>query len=322
MPRRAFVAALPALLRPVAALGFSALLAACSGPGGLASAPVPPARPAGLGATPEPSAESVAMRAHFAGVQANLLAQGLLRTDAGGPDTPFNERQLAENFIRIALYDEYVLRAGVYVSQPTPSRLRRWEQPVRMTVEFGASVPAAQRARDSADISAYAARLSRISGLPIRMSGQNANFHVLVLNEDERRNYADRLNQIIPGIDRSTLAAITGMSPSTYCVVYAFSNGSSPIYSEAVAVIRGEHPDLLRLSCIHEELAQGLGLANDSPAARPSIFNDDEEFALLTRQDELMLKMLYDRRLTPGMTPDQARPIVETIATELVGGAS
>jgi hypothetical protein len=44
-------------------------------------------------------------------------------------------------------------------------------------------------------------------------------------------------------------------------------------------VIRAEHPDLLRLSCLHEEIAQGLGLPNDSPRARPSIFNDDEEFA-------------------------------------------
>ena len=35
-----------------------------------------------------------------------------------------------------------------------------------------------------------------------------------------------------------------------------------------------------------------------------------------------MLKILYDRRLRPGMTLEQARPIVETIATELLGGES
>jgi hypothetical protein len=91
---------------------------------------------------------------------------------------------------------------------------------------------------------------------------------------------------------------------------------------QAVAVIRAEHPDLMRLSCIHEELAQGLGLANDSPRARPSVFNDDEEFALLTRMDEILLKILYDRRLRPGMTESEARPIVEVIAAEIMGGAS
>jgi hypothetical protein len=73
---------------------------------------------------------------------------------------------------------------------------------------------------------------------------------------------------------------------------------------------------------VHEEIAQGLGLPNDSPAARPSIFNDDEEFALLTRHDELLLRILYDRRLRPGMLPDDARPIVTEIAEELIGGPS
>ena len=93
----------------------------------------------------------------------------------------------------------------------------------------------------------------------------------------------------------------------------------SPSPSQAVAVIRAEHPDALRLSCIHEEIAQGLGLANDSPAARPSIFNDDEEFGLLTRHDELLLRILYDSRLSPGMTEEEARPVVEIIAAELLG---
>ncbi|HHI70684.1 MAG TPA: DUF2927 domain-containing protein, partial [Rhodobacteraceae bacterium] len=105
--------------------------------------------------------------------------------------------------------------------------------------------------------------------------------------------------------------------------VLAFSDDpKSAVYAKAVAVIRGEHPDLLRLSCIHEELAQGMGLPNDSPAARPSIFNDDEEFGLLTHHDELLLQMLYDKRLRPGMTVQEARPIIKQIAAELMGGTS
>jgi hypothetical protein len=91
------------------------------------------------------------------------------------------------------------------------------------------------------------------------------------------------------------------------------------VYRKAVAVIRGEHPDLLRQSCLHEEISQGLGLANDSPRARPSIFNDDEEFAFLTPHDELLLRILYDDRLTPGMSPDVARHISAQIAAELLG---
>ena len=78
----------------------------------------------------------------------------------------------------------------------------------------------------------------------------------------------------------------------------------------------------MRLACIHEEMAQGLGLANDSPRARPSIFNDDEEFALLTTHDEMLLRMLYDDRLRSGMGAAEAAPIARQIARELLGGES
>ncbi len=81
-------------------------------------------------------------------------------------------------------------------------------------------------------------------------------------------------------------------------------------------------PDLFRLSCIHEEIAQGLGLANDSPLARPSIFNDDEEFGLLTQHDERLLAMLFDARLRPGMTAEEAEPVLTQIASELMGAGS
>ena len=39
---------------------------------------------------------------------------------------------------------------------------------------------------------------------------------------------------------------------------------------------------------------------------------------LLTTQDELMLQMLYDPRLTPGMTAAEAAPIARVIAKELM----
>ncbi|MHC0053819.1 DUF2927 domain-containing protein [Actibacterium sp. D379-3] len=295
-------------------------LASCEMPPPVEPVAVPPARPEY--AQPEQSAESKAVAAYYARVQADLLSRGLMRTDGGGPDVPVSQRQLVENFVQIALYDEYDTRGGLIVARQTESRLRRWDNPVRMNVIFGKTVPEAQRRQDRADIAAYVRRLSRVSGLPISMtsSSQNANFHVLMLNEDERRAIGPRLQQLVPGIGPSLVRSVTAMPRSTFCTVFAFSRDTASTYSRAVAVIRAEQPDALRLSCIHEELAQGMGLANDSPAARPSIFNDDEEFALLTGHDEMLLQMLYDPRLQPGMTPDEARPIVRVLAAELMGG--
>jgi acetyl-CoA acetyltransferase family protein len=113
-------------------------------------------------------------------------------------------------------------------------------------------------------------------------------------------------------------AAIVALASENYIK----RHNIQPLARIAAMANAAEHPDLMRLSCLHEEITQGLGLANDSPAARPSIFNDDEEFALLTPMDELMLKMLYNPLLTPGMTEAEARPIVDSLATALVGGES
>lgn len=281
--------------------------------------PAPPAEPEVV----DPSPESRELSAYYARVEADLRAQGLLRTDGGGPDTPFTERQLVENFIRIALYEEFTNIAGQLVAQQTESRLHRWNEPIRMQVRFGESVPMAQRDKDRQDITEYAARLSRLSGLPISQTdGRGANFHVFVVNEDERRRIGPELRRIIPDISQSAINTVQNMRRSTFCLVFARDPDDNGSYTEAVAVIRGEHPDLLRLSCVHEELAQGLGLSNDSPMARPSVFNDDEEFGLLTTHDELLLRMLYDPRMKSGMSVQEARPVAREIAMELLGGES
>ncbi len=297
-------------------------LAACAPVTADVAAPQAEAPPA-VAAPPAPaSAASEEARLHYARVQSDLLSRGLLRTDGGTRDAPFTDRMLADNFIRIALYDEYIRSAQGLVAAPTQSRLRRWDQPVRVALRFGASVPEDRRATDRARIGSFLARLSQISGHPIRLSDASPNFFLYIVNEDERRALGPVIMATLPGLSAADVAGITQMPRSTYCLVYALSSGGSGAYTKAFAVIRAEHPDLMRLSCLHEEITQGLGLANDSPNARPSIFNDDEEFALLTPMDELMLKMLYSPRLTPGLTEAEARPIVTPLATALMGGES
>ncbi len=287
------------------------------------AAPRPRAPEAPKPAPPSQSQQSRLLAAYYQRVQDDLLALGLLRQGGGGPDTPFSARQLAENFTRIALYDEFTIENGRVSQRETPSRLRRWEQPVRLRLIYSRTMPHARHLKDRAILQAYAARLSRLTDLPVRLVPQGGNFHVLILDEDERRAVGPLVRKLVPGVGNGVLRAITDMPRDTRCLVFAFPEATgSNRYASAIAVIRAEHPDLLRIACIHEEIAQGLGLANDSPHARPSIFNDDEEFGRLTTMDELMLKMLYDKRLRPGMTPEQARPIVERIARELTGGSA
>ena len=301
----------------------AALLSACvTTPAlqGLATQPPPQRMQEPVITTPSPA--SMALRTYYANVQSQLLAQGLMRTDTGAKDAPFSARMLANNFVRIAFFDEFDSSSGVLVARATEKRLRRWAAPIRVGLDFGPSIPQGYRATERARVASFLARLSRLTGHPIQLASTGVNFHLQILNTDEIRSLAPTIRRIDPDIGAVELQSIINMPDSTYCQVSTSITEDSSLITRAFAVIRAEHPDLLQLSCLHEEIAQGLGLPNDSPAARPSIFNDDQEFALLTPMDEMMLRMLYDKRLTPGMTALQARPIIDQLAEALVGGDS
>ena len=292
-------------------IGLAALFACTPQP---QTSLVPVQRPQNL--TPPPrSAESEQLVHYYSVLQQDLLTRGLLRTEGGGPDTPYNADKLVRNFEAIAFFDEY---AGS--GSGTAGGLSRWAGPVRLKAEFGPSVPQPQRQEDIRFLANYSDRLARITGHPVSTTTTKGNFHVIYAGTDDKEFIRKRVQQILPNISAENLEIFANPPRSFYCLVLAGGPQQDPLsYTQGVALIRAEHPDLVRQSCVHEEVAQGLGLRNDSPRARPSIFNDDDEFALLTSHDEKLLTMLYDVRLHPGMSAEQARPITRIIANELMG---
>ena len=282
----------------------------------------PKPRPAELAPT-GPSIESQQDAAYYASVQARLLAQRRLRQELTPKDAPFTASNLVKNFERIALFEEYAVHNGRYIEQQTPSSLRRWERPILIGLNFGPSVAKELRKADTAYVRSFAKRLSRLSGLDIRLTdARRANFSLLFLNKDEQRDYTQKLVGKVDFLSPPIVNEIENSPRGIYCTAYSVYtiNETNPVagFRGAIILIKGEHRDLMRKSCIQEEMAQALGLTNDSPRARPSIFNDDEEFALMTRHDELLLRMLYDPRLKIGMTLKTAHPIIQQIAQELV----
>lgn len=306
------------------ALGAVPLLVLANCDETLTSSIVPEPRPAApqvaANAYVPPSAASQDLARFYQRVERDLLTRGLLRTDGGGPDTPYDADDLARNFETIAFYSEYPDHSVSIGSRQTDGQLSRWSGPVRVQTEFGPSVLPATRAEDAAQVQSYSARLAKLTGHPISIVSRKGNFHVFFAGKDDSAYVVSRLKQLIPNISQASLELVANPRASFDCFVFASATKTSPYkYVRAVTLIRAELPDLVRLSCIHEEIAQGLGLSNDSPAARPSIFNDDDEFALLTSHDEKLLTMLYDSRLEPGVSVDQARPVVRIIARELMG---
>ena len=309
----------PLLRRGVLALAL--LLAACTA-APVAPLPTRPVAPAPVLPNPQPleTAASAEIRMRYAQVQQALLSSGLLRTDPGTVDAPFTDRILAENFLRVAFYDEFDRALGGTTRSEAPSPMQRWQVPVRVGLRFGATVPSERRATDTARVSSYLALLQRASGHPIYLDDSAPNFVIRIASVEERAAMGPELASVLSELTPAQTDAATRLDPNTYCLVLAQSDAATQVIQRAFAVIPSEHPDLMRLSCLHEEIAQGLGLTNDSRSARPSIFNDDEEFALLTRQDELMLTILYHPALRPGMTEAEARAIVFDLASRLLAG--
>ena len=121
-----------------------------------------------------------------------------------------------------------------------------------------------------------------------------------------------------PEFDPTRIPIITQLPKDIHCMAMtSMSSEPNSAISSALVIIRSELPVIMRRACFHEEIAQSLGLTNDSHLARPSVFNDDDEFATLTKFDEILLQILYDHRLNSGISKREASQLVRQIANEI-----
>jgi hypothetical protein len=258
--------------------------------------------------------------AYYADVEGDLIARGRMRLDTSPADAPFSVDDLVRNFEKIALYDEYVDLGGRFIRKETPALLRRWDKPIRVGIVIGPSASFESASRDRAEIMAFAARLARLTSLDMQVTdGPDANFLVMILSSEEQAVAAPATAARFPGFQPAVLGALSDTPLNLFCTAYAFAEPDRPsAYAAVMVLIRAEHPPLTRLSCVHEEMSQAMGLPNDYALARPSLFNGNVEFAFLTEHDEILLRMLYDPRLRPGMTVGEARPLLPAIARDAI----
>jgi hypothetical protein len=193
---------------------------------------------------------------------------------------------LVRQFERVAFSSEF---GGQY----RKGRLIRWQGPIRVRL-LG---PDAEGFRP--EIERQLAELRQLSGLEIAFgeSGSDA----------------------LPAgmtIEFSTSRGGTTFDPDAPCRTLIWESG---FVIKRVQIFITPHPDELRRHCIVEELTQALGLADDSRAIRDSIFNDASSRQRLAPWDALMVRILYDARLQPGMHKREAMPIVRRIIAEHLG---
>lgn len=252
--------------------------------------------------------------------EAALRANGRMKVDRLAAGVAFDANDLSRNFERVAFGAEFTIENGVYhaLVDPGEAVLRRWDDPVLYHLS-GEHTPS-----DHAAIARFADRLSAGTGLEIRAArrGEPSNLEIAFQGKATRDSLTARYRNARRDLPLADLYLAWADAPTWPCAgEFYFPRETEERANQidlAVIYIRDEVRGLSRQSCIEEEFAQILGLGRDDASVRPSIFNDDEEFALLTRHDTLLLRILYDWRLRPGMSPAAAMPIVHRIARELV----
>lgn len=252
---------------------------------------------------------------------------GRMRADRTPQDAPIDPKLLVKNFRKIA-FDLETDPLGNGAPQDANDRpmIRKWLKPIVFSL--------ASTDEDETEIGPRLERVARllsdITGhpvLPYDEKGDESVRLLIVYGPDHALKAMTNPNNIAePNWDANEQEAARELADSiaewrvapSPCAAYFYINDDTPEEPIgeilfAVVMIRKEVPDLLLDACIEEELAQIMGLTNDDDEVRPSVFNDDQEFALLTDHDTELLRALYDPRIKPGMSPREAMPIIREV---------
>lgn len=292
-------------MRLAAALALAALIAGCApgggGPGDHRNLP---------GDSPRAAPGGQPTRAQYERMQRRLIARGLMRTDYAPADATYTNADLLRNFARVAFYAPGGRSLKNRIDDD-PRRLRRWERPVRYALHGSGFTDG-----DRAEIASLMRRIADISGQTItEVAPGEDNFSIYLTTLDERELIAAGL--AVPGADPGPARAFDfwRFGDEAVCVFNIENDGGELV--RAHIFIGDEVTGLLRQSCFHEEIVQAMGLPNDHDRVRPSLFNDDEEFALFTEHDEWLLRLLYHPRLRAGMSVEEAGPVARRVMEDL-----
>jgi hypothetical protein len=165
-------------------------------------------------------------------------------------------------------------------------RIIRWAEPISVEVH-GGSTADRLAAEDAAE------RLSGASGHPIRVVASGGAVTIRIVPRAEFGSY-------IPG----TSSAVAGMCSPRY--------GADRVINGVTIVVAAELPAPDRARVILHELAHGLGLAGHSTRYPQSVlYPTITRRSTVLEQDRFALQALYRADIRPGMTPAQARSVLD-----------
>jgi len=231
----------------------------------------------------------------------------------------------------VAYFDSVVFGSEITGVKPL-THIWKWRQPLRVLVrEYGEKV-----SRDGAGkqvrvlrqrhikrrhfdfVQRHLSTLSRLTGTKtedVEKSGNKAN---LIINFVPRFQMG---NPELANVDPDLLKRVASQG-GCYFLSWPDADTGTRIV-KAVIVVNSELTMARKDHCVLEELTQSLGLPNDIETAWPSIFSDNrsvrnpDRIRELSRLDTILIKTLYDRRMTPGLPRAEALRVARRVITEL-----
>jgi hypothetical protein len=170
--------------------------------------------------------------------------------------------------------------------------IAKWKSPVTVAIVEGASAKNTDLTKKSL------AELALLSGLTFKWIQPGAGRINLDIHFSSKREF------VINGNQRAACYARTGNAP----------NGR--IFSVGIYISR-TGKDEWRTDCLTHELLHALGWRGHTHRVRSAISYAHGETEL-TKWDKLMMRTLYDPRLPPGMSKNDAMPIARAILREMI----
>ena len=181
----------------------------------------------------------------------------------------------------------------------------KWNGPVRLGLHGNA-------ARYREVIDRIAAELTRLTGLAVGVvdlgNSEPPNFHIYFADPDKTLDLLLRFKK-----DAEKAREMSKM------LCMASGSTESNTFTGGYAIVKNDLGRDQTGRCLLEEITQSLGLEADSELVQPSIFsNYGPHVDELPMNDKILVRALYDPRITPGMKREKVMEIAREIIPELV----
>lgn len=220
--------------------------------------------------------------------------------------TDFTDGEIRDGFFKVAFGAE--LQFG-----PRAERIRRFDNSVRVYI---VNRGAPDRRQDVATV--IADIRSRVQNLDLAIT-ENRNAANVLVTLVRQRDFEQTVRSRFGARRARQIQRL--LSPQC---LSGFAKDHNYRILRAEVILPVDAGDFMFYDCAYEELLQALGPINDDRSVPWTMFNDDVQMGFFDTYDQLLLNILYDPRVRPGMTKREVEEllpeILPTVRARVSGG--